>query len=414
MSHEPRPKIDIEQVRSRLTMAEVCARDGIVVKKSGGQLVAKCPWHEQKTGSFVIGGRGPDRAHCFSCDWGGDIFAYWMKRHDLTFHQAVEQLASFCGVVPRIEGVEWRAPKAKVVTRMTQLPPELREKPPLPRMRELRDEEIAQLAAVRGLSVKGVTVAARVYRRIGFCEWPMWQRRKDGRWVSPCEKHWLGCRLDREDCRQRERFPSWVATDDERRVAEFRRLDGKLYPVYDERDAAGNAVLKPEDEWIKSWSTAGKPWPLGAAEIGRRPYVLMVEGGPDMLAAYHFLWGFEMLDQVAVVCVLGAGTRICVEALPYFRGKRVRIMMDNDAIKERKWTTKGGVEKVQRTRPGFDAAARWTEQLTAAGAVVEAFNLAGLVMADGMPVKDLNDLARCPAAVIEDPEIREAFVDFDF
>lgn len=401
MSYELRGRIDLEQVRCRLSMAEVCAKDGVVVRKVGAQLVARCPFHEEKRGSFVIGGRGPASAHCFGCGWHGDIFAFWQARHGLTFGEAVEQLASLCGLSPRIEGVVWSAPKAKPVTRMTQLPAELREKPALPRMRPLQDPEIEALAKLRGLSVEGVRVAARVFRRVGFCEWPLFQRRRDGRWVSPCETHGMGCRLDQTDCHARARWPSWVITDDERRVAEFRRLDGELYPV---RDGDG----------IKSWSTAGKPWPLGAAEIGDRPAVLLVEGGPDMLAAYHFLWGFEMLQQVAVVAILGAGSRICEEALPYFRNRKVRIMMDADAVQEKRWTTKKGEERVKRTRPGFDAAARWTEQLTAAGAVVEAFDLGGLERADGKPVKDLNDLALCPASVIDTAEIREAFLDWDF
>lgn len=406
MHDQPRAQYDIEAIRDRLTMADVCVRDEIVVKRVGSSLVAKCPFHGEKSGSFVIGGRAKDRAHCFGgCGWNdgkddGDIFDFWRIRHGLTFPQAVEQLASLCGVAPRIEGVAWKAPKAKVVTRQTQLPPELREKPPLPPMRVLKEPEIAQLAAVRGLSVEGVRVAALTFRRVGFSMWPQWRRIASGKWLPMCAKHGLGCHLQHADCSAREMWPSWCVTDGERCVAEFRRLDGEKYAL---RDGA-----------IKSWSTAGKHWPVGAAEIGARPCVLLVEGGPDMLAAYHFLWGFNQLAHVAVVAMLGTGSRICEEALPFFKGKRVRICIDADEVQEKKTVDKKGVEHVRRTRPGYDASLRWTEQLTNAGAAVQGVNLEGLVRADGEPVKDLNDLALCGADVLEAEEIREIFIRWEF
>lgn len=407
MHDQPRAQYDIEAIRDRLTMADVCVRDEIVVKRVGSSLVAKCPFHGEKSGSFVIGGRAKDRAHCFGgCGWNdgkddGDIFDFWRIRHGLTFPQAVEQLASLCGVAPRIEGVAWKAPKAKVVTRQTQLPPELREKPPLPPMRVMKEVEIAQLAAVRGLSVEGVRVAALTFRRVGFSMWPQWRRFAGNRWLPMCSTHGLKCQMNRPDCSPREMWPSWCVTDDERRVAEFRRLDGQKYPLQN-------------SEGIKSWSTAGKHWPVGAADIGQRPCVLLVEGGPDMLAAYHFLWGFNQLAHVAVVAMLGTGSRICEEALPFFKGKRVRICIDADEVQEKKTVDKKGVEHVRRTRPGYDASLRWTEQLTNAGAAVQGVNLEGLVRADGEPVKDLNDLALCGADVLQAEEIREIFIRWEF
>ena len=404
MSTPPPARFDdaaIAEIRRRLPMAELCVKDGLVVRKLGRMLQARCPFHEEKSGSFTIGGRGPDRAHCFGCGWDGDTFAYWMARHSLTFPQALEQLASLCGISPRLDGVAFKEPKAKVISRQSHLPVELREKPPLPKMRQLRDEELEQLAKVRGLSVEGVRAAARVFGRIGFSPWPMWRRHSSGRWLPMCATHGLKCHLTTSECVERPTYPSWVATDETRHVAEFRRLDGSKYPT-----KAGDG--------IKSWSTAGKNWPLGAADMGDRMCVLLVEGAPDMLAAYHFLWGFQRLKHVAVVSMLGATARIGDEALPFFKGKRVRICIDADAVQEKKTVDAKGVEHVKRTRPGYDAAARWTEQLTQAGAAVQGFDLSGLVRADGKAVKDLNDLALCNAATLEDEEIREAFIKWEF
>jgi hypothetical protein len=141
-----------------------------------------------------------------------------------------------------------------------------------------------------------------------------------------------------------------------------------------------------------------------------------------------------MLEKVAVVAMLGAGNRMREEVLPAFKGRRVRIMMDADALKDPKDAKK------KRSIPGLEAAGRWQEQLVGAGAAVEVYRLGpehnpedlrrwyareigaaevrvltpGLVTAAGEPVKDLNDLARCGREVLESADVREAFTCWDF
>lgn len=382
----PTPEIDLQRVREILSMEELCRRERVVLRKgSGASWVGCCPFHEESSGSFHVGGRGPDRAHCFGCGWDGSIFDFWAARHGLTFREAAEQLAHMAGIAPLPPGAVLPARKAAKVPEVTAAD-KAREKPPLPRMRPLKDGEIEALAALRGLSVAGVRAAARVFRRVGWGMWPQWLGR-DGRWRP------------REDA-----APSWVVTDDERWVAQFRALDG-----------AGYATKMPGNT-IKAWTVTGSrpAWPLGAAEMGARDNVILVEGGADMLAGYHFLQGFARMNAVAVVGMLGASNRIAEDALPFFRGKRVRIMMDADEEKEVKSRRKNGEVKVKLMRPGMEAARRWQGQLTAAGAAVESYSLYGLTMVDGRPVKDLNDLARCSAEVVGSDEVMEAFFDFDF
>jgi len=101
--------------------------------------------------------------------------------------------------------------------------------------------------------------------------------------------------------------------------------------------------------------------------------------------------------------MLGTSNRIRESALGFFRGRRVRIAMDADEV------------KADGKRPGLEAAARWTEQLTAAGAVVQAVDLSGVMMPDGVTLaKDLNDLWRVDAEVRDDVDFREVFRNWDF
>jgi hypothetical protein len=107
-------------------------------------------------------------------------------------------------------------------------------------------------------------------------------------------------------------------------------------------------------------------WPIGAADIGRRPFVAFCEGGPDFLAGHGLAWLAEMEEEMAVVCVPGASATICPDALPHFAGKRVRIFEHAD-------------------KAGAEAGPRWAAQLRQAGAVVDGFTF-------DPPHKDLADV----------------------
>jgi hypothetical protein len=162
---------------------------------------------------------------------------------------------------------------------------------------------------------------------------------------------------------------SWVLTDSERWNAQYRRMEAAPYVLPDGREVK---TLGVKNGWAA--------WPLGlpALAIESRSEVLLVEGPPDALAAYQIALEAGRIANAAVVCMTGAGLRIPAECLPAFKAKRVRIYCDADSS-------------------GRAAAVRWEGQLREAGAVVDAFDLSGLLQADGKPVKDLNDVCRMAA-----------------
>jgi len=419
-------KMEVLDRVDAVRVAEWCQVGGMKRVKEG-HFTAPCPFHAEKSASFNIGGgnafRG--RMHCFGCGWDGDVIAFWMAVKGCDFKQALMDLAREAGVSVG-EGIDYGPRTERPVARQpervldeSQLPPEL---PPL---RHLKRHECEMVAQKRGLDAEAVWMAARRFARMAFSQWPLY-RRSNGVWLPRCLVHGRnGCALDKANCVAEETFPSWCAIDRTRRVAEFRRLDNALYEISEGRS-------------IKAWSTRGKSWPVGASIIGDKVAVMLVEGGPDMLAAYHFLLRHRMLDRVAVVCMLGAGNRLHAEALPYFKGKRVRIMVDADPLKD--GVIEEGMKPKKRSMPGMEAAARWGAQLTEVGAAVETFCVGpryepediaawgrreidgaavriltpGLVMRDGSPVKDLNDLAKCSEDVTTSADVREAFTCWDF
>lgn len=91
------PDQDLEQVRARSDIVQVIG-DKLPLKKSGRHFKACCPFHNEKTPSFMV---NPDKQiyHCFGCGEGGDVFSFLMKYDGLEFVEAVERLAEQHGIV---------------------------------------------------------------------------------------------------------------------------------------------------------------------------------------------------------------------------------------------------------------------------------------------------------------------------
>lgn len=64
----------------------------VTLQRSGANLKGCCPFHAEKTPSFLV---SPERRtfHCFGCGEGGDVLTFMMKYHRLTFPEALQDLA---------------------------------------------------------------------------------------------------------------------------------------------------------------------------------------------------------------------------------------------------------------------------------------------------------------------------------
>lgn len=90
-----------EEIKSKLDIVEVI-REYIPVKAIGANFQALCPFHNEKTPSFVI---SPDKQiwHCFGCGKGGDVFSFVMEKEGLGFGETLRLLAPKAGVVLKYE-----------------------------------------------------------------------------------------------------------------------------------------------------------------------------------------------------------------------------------------------------------------------------------------------------------------------
>jgi len=87
----------IDEVKSRLDIVEVVS-SYLPLEKSGRNYKALCPFHAEKTPSFVVFPES-QRWHCFgACSEGGDVFNFVMKQEGWDFRTALEELARRAGV----------------------------------------------------------------------------------------------------------------------------------------------------------------------------------------------------------------------------------------------------------------------------------------------------------------------------
>jgi hypothetical protein len=159
-------------------------------------------------------------------------------------------------------------------------------------------------------------------------------------------------------------FRCWLVADESKRCAEARRIDGKTFP------AIGN-LAERKAHTIKG---STKSWPVGLAlGVGesrakhlRAIPLVLVEGGPDLMAAFALLAALPTSEcDVQPAAMLGTSASIDAGALEQIAGRRVLVLAHGD-------------------KAGADAAARWGRQLSEANCKVQLRHLP-----DG---QDLNDL----------------------
>jgi DNA primase len=86
-----------DEIKARIDIVDFISRY-VPLKRAGRSYKANCPFHQEKTPSFVV---FPESGtwRCFgACATGGDIFSFLMKRENMDFREAIQELAREAGV----------------------------------------------------------------------------------------------------------------------------------------------------------------------------------------------------------------------------------------------------------------------------------------------------------------------------
>jgi DNA primase len=90
----------VDAIRQRVNIVDVISRH-LTLKKAGKNHRALCPFHHEKTPSFMVS-EEKQIFHCFGCGSGGDVFTFLMRHENISFYDALNELAQKAGVtIPR-------------------------------------------------------------------------------------------------------------------------------------------------------------------------------------------------------------------------------------------------------------------------------------------------------------------------
>jgi len=86
----------LEEIRNRCDIVDIISKY-VHLKPAGKGFKGLCPFHEEKTPSFMV---SPEKQlfHCFGCGEGGNVFNFLMKYEKISFFEAVKMLAKKSGV----------------------------------------------------------------------------------------------------------------------------------------------------------------------------------------------------------------------------------------------------------------------------------------------------------------------------
>lgn len=91
------PQNQINEVKSRTDIVSLVS-NYVTLKKAGRNYKGVCPFHTEKTPSFMV---SPDRQiyKCFGCGEGGDVLTFYEKIEGVEFAEALSALANKAGVI---------------------------------------------------------------------------------------------------------------------------------------------------------------------------------------------------------------------------------------------------------------------------------------------------------------------------
>jgi DNA primase len=278
---------DIDEVRTRTDLVSVVERY-VTLKRAGRQLKGLCPFHQEKTPSFVV---SPEIGYwkCFGqCGEGGDVFKFVQKIENLTFPEALERLALQAGVT-----LTSRQPRAAAGADAA-VPSEAGSKDRLRfinglALRFYRDVLARSPVARDYLQERGVAHAAQESFQLGFAA---------DEWDGLCRF------LTRNGVSLADAEKAGLVTVGERGT--FDKLRGRLvFPILDvhERPIAfgGRLIGEARPNQPKYWNSPETPlfskgremyglWRARKA-IAAREQAVVVEGYTDVIACHQA--GFE-------------------------------------------------------------------------------------------------------------------------
>jgi len=269
----------VEEIKNNLDIVEIIS-NYIDLNKSGSNFKARCPFHNEKTASFMVS-REKQIFHCFGCDKGGDVISFIQEYEGASFKEALKILAEKANIVlPEYSGE--RKENYSRIYEINKLATEFYQKKILEN--KVTSKKVLEYLANRKISKESINkwqlglsgenwdelynfLINKKYNKEEILKAGLILKKRDGSGY-----------LDR--FRKRLMFPIF---DTQGRIVAFtsRTLSGI---AYNEEDIGGKYINSPQTVvFDKSKILYG--WHLSKDAIRKKKYVIVVEGNMDVIAA---------------------------------------------------------------------------------------------------------------------------------
>ena len=323
---------EIEEVKSRLDIADIVGQY-VQLQKAGRSLKGLCPFHAEKTPSFIV---TPDRQtwHCFgACGAGGDVISFVMQKEGIEFREALVMLAERAGVTLR-EGAK-RREESRKWERLYAVNNEATDW----FQRALRESDSAAHARAY-LEKRGIDDRTSEAFRLGFSQ-DSWDGLRDhlrARGFSDEELVSAGLTIEGEK-------------------SPYDRFRGRLmFPISDDKgNIAGFGARTLDDSVPKYLNTPQTPifdkggilysWDRARPDVRTQNLAVIVEGYMDVIAAHQH--GFENV-------VASMGTALTEQQVRLLKRSTSRAVLALDADAAGTEAAIRGHDVVQRTEGAED------------------------------------------------------------
>ncbi|MBU2082315.1 DNA primase [Patescibacteria group bacterium] len=266
----------VQEIKEKLNIVDVIS-GYIRLQKAGINHKGLCPFHNEKTPSFMV---SPSRQnwHCFGCAEGGDIFTFVQKIEGVEFKEALKILAEKAGVALKYSDPKLRTEKDRIY--------EICEKATQFFTASLNSASVI-LDYLRGRGAQEKTISEW---RLGYAP-DSWSSLlsfllKQGYRETEIEKAGLILRGDRYHDRFRNRLMFPIFDSNGRVVAFSGRIMSDVIPSKTERADSGKYVNSPETI-LYSKSKVLYGFDKAKTEIRKADKVVLVEGQMDAILPWQ-------------------------------------------------------------------------------------------------------------------------------
>jgi len=296
-----------EQIKSRINIVDLI-REYIEVKKAGANWKALCPFHSEKSPSFMI---SEDKQiwHCFGCNDGGDIFGFVMKMESVDFPEALRLLAKKAGVVLERQDPVANSQKTKLMDILDAATTFYYE--------ELKKSTIA----IEYLKKRGLTGEVAKQFRIGFSPqgWDGLIKKMQSKGVALKDVAFAGLAIEK-DGKFFDRFRGRIMFPIFNHYGNVVGFTARVLPEFDD-GKMGKYINTPETiVYKKSEILYGLNF--AKQEIKKEDAVVIVEGNMDTIALHQA--GFKNV-------VATSGTALTDEQLNILKRHTENLLMSFDS-----------------------------------------------------------------------------------